>query len=122
MRFLTMKSTELTAAMAMTEDELLVALGRQLAQHDEEALPASLAAARLRAEVWLRSNQKQLQDAICTSPKVRHVATHNEGELAAAVLDVILGAFGQVAPVTVAVLMTKRGVTRLCQQYWTSTT
>ena len=116
-----MASAELSAAMAMTEDELLVALGQQVAEHDEEALPASLAAARLRAEVWLRSNQKQLQDAICTSPKVRHVATHDEGELAAAVLDVILGSFGQVAGVTVAVLITKRGITRYCQRSWTAT-
>ncbi|MGE0705300.1 MAG: hypothetical protein AB7P22_15335 [Vicinamibacterales bacterium] len=117
-----MDNRQLEAALGMTEGELLVALGRQLAEQDEHALPPSLAAARLRAEAWLRLHEQELQDAICTNHKIRRAATHSDGELAAAVLDVILGGFGQVAPITVAVLLTKRGVARYCEAFWTHAT
>lgn len=105
----------------MSEDELLEDLGRELAASDLEALPKSLAALRLRAEVWLTEQRDDFQSQICNSERIRWMAEHKEAGLVTAIADLIAALCIGVSPITVAYLLTRRGITSFCSSFWDRT-
>jgi hypothetical protein len=113
-----MKPNDSGANEAMTEEQLLVLLGSELAV-SERALrlpsPAELVA---KAQLWLQINMQYFQDAICTQTRVRKIVEHKDGELVAAIADLIASFCVGVSPVTVAYLLVRRGLKSLCKAYW----
>jgi hypothetical protein len=96
------------------EDELLLILGRQISAR--YAFPPSKQQLREVAEEWFTSHLMDFQETICGNHRVLKLRNNNNLiELAAAIADLIVGICTGVSPVTVAVLIIKYGISKLCQ-------
>jgi hypothetical protein len=103
----------------MTEDELWVLLGRQLSVTERKAIPDRPEALIERARQWFDSKRSELSDAICSNRQVRELYEHDDmGPLAVAISDLIIGVCIGVSPITVAYLIVRIGVGRLCRAHW----
>jgi len=106
---------------AMTERELLIALGRELAERERNLRlpgPGELAA---KGQVWLDSHLYMLQDKLCKSHEIRSIVAHEDAALVTAVADLIASYCIGVSPVTVAYLLCKREIGSLCSEIWNET-
>lgn len=66
---------------------------------------------------WLEVNRQQLWDLICASPELelaRQLVGSDDGVLAAAVTDVLLGAYSLPTAATASLLLVRRGLSSLC--------
>ncbi len=100
---------EIDGLWARPRDDLLLELG--LVGHD--AFPRG---PLQRAEEVYRSIRESLREAICNDPKVlalRADESHRP-ELVAAIADIVAGSTIGVPPFTVAVLMLRDGLPKLC--------
>jgi hypothetical protein len=104
----------------LSDDELLLRLAHQLAARDRDALPRLPKELLDLAETWLAQHMNELQRLICTSDRVHNL--YNDGEtptLVAAVADLISSICVGVSPLTVAYLLTRFGLRKLCSELWT---
>lgn len=117
-----MNATERTEELLRSsEDELYLALGRQL--YGTPAFPPQSSHLRQMAKQWLAANHEALRQAVCGSKRCKDLAaqdlkTHEQVVLATAIADLISHVTLGVAPVTVAVLLVRQGVHHLCKETW----
>lgn len=106
----------------LTEGQLLLMIGQQLAVQERGMLPKSREDLLKDAREWMEGHLSDFERMICSSEKVRKLAAESEGPtLASAIADLILGVCIGVSPVTVSYLLLKYGIFRLCKQEWEST-
>ncbi|MTD47337.1 hypothetical protein GKE82_24330 [Conexibacter sp. W3-3-2] len=67
------------------------------------------------AKAWLDAQEDRLRDAVCSDPRVSAARADGEALLiAAAIADLVAPLFGGPPAATVAVLLVRRGLDRLC--------
>jgi len=115
---------EVAQALSQSTDDLLVELGTSLASRQlHRTFSASRKDLIEQASGWLEANRIQISGLVCGSGRVKSlarqdVATH---ELIVAVcggLDLGAHLLGGVPVVTVAVLIVRLGLHRLCSDIW----
>lgn len=105
---------DFVALLDYDEDELLLLLGEQVL-----LAAGSLDDDRRRAvaRAWLDAQRDRFRTQICADPwitQLRAVADGDAAETAAAIADLIAGLLGKVPAATVATLLVKNGLDRLC--------
>ncbi len=105
---------ELAALLSLDERQLLLRLSEQVALGVGPLDPQrKLAIAR----AWMDAQQERLRDAVCGDPRVRALrddASAGDLELAAAICDLVATIAGGLPTATVAMLLVRRGLDRLC--------
>jgi hypothetical protein len=99
-------------AAARTEDELVLDFGLALAGPgaSRDGDPDDL---RGRVNNWFERNRRELTDRLCGHPTLKQLTDATLDT--AAIADLIAGMTGTVPAYTVAAILLKRGLDRLCQ-------
>ena len=113
-------NSEPSALRDLEEDDLLELIGAELAKHEEAALPFSREELISKGKKWLQGNWNALHDTVCASPQIRELVEKagSKSQLILAVSDLITGLVTGVTPITVAYLLTKTGIEKLCEPDW----
>lgn len=113
-------SIEIESKLSSNEEDLLFEIGTSLS--GKSILPKDRSAILKIATAWLSKNADLLRSNICGNMKIAEL-TDDGGNpqqdvlLVAAIADVIADLIVGVSPVTVAVLIAKRGLKTLCAEY-----
>lgn len=119
-----MKNKELSKQIieeyGLTETQLLHAIGAQLSEDTFNIRSVPSEELIERAREFLSTKRLQLQHAICNHQKIMAIKV-DEGEtsnvtLITAVADLIASIVVGISPVTVAVLLVKKGLRNLCRE------
>jgi hypothetical protein len=104
--------------LSLEEDELLAMLGADLV--GPQAMPLRPAELVDRARRWLAAQHGELQVQICSNNVVKQFATAKDDPLAIAVelAKLLAGLLLPVNPVTLAVLLAKKGLKSFCSAQW----
>ncbi len=93
--------------------DLLVDLGTELV--GKQAVPRPPNQLAELGKRWLTANSKKLREVVCEARVTKAVLNGKDSiVLVTAVADLIAGAFSGVSPFTVAALLVKFGLDRLC--------
>lgn len=96
-------------------DTLLSLLGNELDYISDAAFRRSVIRQIDIAKIWLKANSDAFRKRICSSHKVRSLLKDNYINLAVvAIMDLISDICIGVSPITVAVLIVKIGIDKLC--------
>jgi hypothetical protein len=109
---------ELVAQVQLSEDELLRLVGSDLM--GKRAFPASHAQLIERANRWMDAQRIAFQRAICSNVGIRELVQDKNDTLSIAseILQILVGLALPVNPVSLAVLLAKKGTKALCISYW----
>lgn len=108
------KYDEIRILLETSEDEILLALGKQLS--GRYAFPPSKEKLREIAQEWFTFRFTDFQKLICTNQQVQFLEKNNDlVELVAAITDIISGICTGISTTTVAVLIVKYGISKLCK-------
>jgi len=112
--------SESTERLAMSEDELLLQLGTDLA--GTQALPLLPGELVDRARRWLAAQREYLEAQVCSSESIRQftLATADNSAIAVELAKLLAGLLLPVNPVTLAVLLVKKGLKTFCATIWES--
>lgn len=117
--------SEMSRLLSLSQDELLEEIGEELIRKRLRARlePRKTETAMQRGQEWFEANIGHLERAVCFEPAVRRMVENPSDNqvLVAALLDLISSIVVGVSPVTVAVLLVKRGVHTLCRDSWDKT-
>ena len=117
-----MKGTEITLdqALALSTEELELALGDELARQMLGATPPGPKQKKAVAAAWLASMRVTLREKICPNENLKQLFVENVEirHLATAVFDLISGLVTGVSPVLVSALLVRQGLKLLCEDYW----
>jgi hypothetical protein len=103
--------------VALTDEELLTQLGRELWDQTSHAVPPSNRELRSNAKGWLAARRPKFREALCSNESVLAIRENaNQVALAGAIADVLSTALGIPAASTVAILITRMGLDRLCAE------
>jgi hypothetical protein len=106
---------ELQTLAKLSDDVLLERLGRELWREAKHAGPATSKSLQKRARKWLQSNLPRAKDLICGNPVVNAIRDKaDEVTLAGALADILIKSTGFPVPATVAILIARIGLDRLC--------
>ena len=103
--------SEIRAKLEMTTDALLIEIGHNVGLF--EAPPPDHTAKRA-GQRWLEERYEEFRSIVCV-PSVRDALDRPSFELAVAVAEVLANVFGDVGATTVAVLLVKQGVKKMCE-------
>jgi hypothetical protein len=103
----------------LQEYELLEELGLELSLH--QAIPRSPHELRTIAQLWLNNNINHFQSVLCSSKEIYSMVENNSDfkEIILAICDLLISLQYGVSPLTVAVLIAKKGLRNLCKNNWT---
>ena len=102
----------------LSEEELLELIGIDLFNLKKEALPSKRKYIIDVAKRWIESKKSALQNEICKSTTVRENLDSDIMVLTAAIADLIASICFGVSPLTVAYLLVKMGIEKLCYTIW----
>ena len=104
--------------LSMSEDELLMSLGKDLA--GPQALPLRPSELADRGRRWLMAQHGYLEIHICSSESLKAFAFTNNDNVAIVVelAKFLAGLILPVNPVTLAVLVSKKGLKTFCAARW----
>lgn len=104
--------------LSMTEDELLALLGNDLA--GTQALPLRPSELAESGRRWLAAQREYLEENICSSESIRQftLATTDNSTIAIELAKLLAGLLLPVNPVTLAVLLAKKGLKSFCSVKW----
>lgn len=105
---------ELRDLLTLDEEALLERLGREI-DPEKHALPPPAAHYVSKAREWLDRHYDETRQAVCSSEPVRSAYDRAED---VAIIAAVVDAIGGAGVVTTAVLIMKRGLKTLCQEYW----
>jgi len=110
--------TESLKRMPLNEDDLLVQLGTDLV--GPGAMPLKPSELADRARRWLLAQQEFLEAHICTNESIKQfaLATTDDSAIAVELAKLLAGLLLPVNPVTLAVLLIKRGLKSFCSTRW----
>ena len=100
--------------VTLSDDELFLMLGREIA-HDETRLrPPSVSDFITSGKVWFHTHLESLRVVVCRQDILEQL--NSEGAtLIGAVADLIAAVCTGVSPVTVAILICRRGLKNFCR-------
>lgn len=109
----------LDSLSAMTDEELLIELGRAIAKEEKHVIPPSKQSLRKKSLRWLEKRTAEIRQIICKDKRVKEfVHNNNSTELLIAVMALLESlAFGSAAA-PLAVLLCRRGINTLCKDVW----
>ncbi len=110
----TIDEQDILRLLALDDDQVLQRVALDLGL-DAGLDRADVEAMKARARVWLDNNVERIAEAVCGSEKVKSAYASAEDALIVAAVADCLGGHGFVS---VAVLLTKRGVEGLCRERW----
>lgn len=103
--------------VALSDEELLTQLGLELWRQTSHAAPPSKRALKANATAWLAGKLPKIREALCGNETVLAIrANANQVALAGAIADALSAALGIPAASTVAILITRMGLDRLCAE------
>jgi hypothetical protein len=110
--------SESLGRLAMSEDDLLALLGTDLA--GPQALPLRPSELVERGRRWLTAQHVYLEEHVCSSESVKQFAltTNDNVAIAVELARLLAGLILPVNPVTLAVLLTKKGLKTFCSTRW----
>jgi hypothetical protein len=97
--------------LALSDDDLLASIGESLV--GRSALPRSRAELIALGSAWFQANLSKIRELVCPHAPQLLKETNLE-KLVTTIADMLAAAFFSVAPVTVAVLIVRVGVEKLC--------
>lgn len=97
--------------LALSDDDLLASIGESLV--GRSALPRSRAELMALGRAWFEANLHKIRKVVCPHAPQLLKETNIE-KLVTVIADMLAAAFFSVAPVTVAVLVVRVGVEKLC--------
>lgn len=109
---------EIQAKFELNIDGLLLEIGSDLDR--KSILPRKPSEIIEIADIWFKKKRNQFATIVCGNEKIKRLQdSSNEVNqnvfLAAAVADLISGAITGVSPITVAVLIVKKGLDSICK-------
>lgn len=105
----------------LTESELLIKIGMDLAENEMLIAPLSKEALLKKGKNWFEKNYKNFGKTICLNEKVKSFSNYSDTDtptILTAIADLISSICIGVSPFTVAQLILKRGLNTLCKKYW----
>jgi hypothetical protein len=109
--------SQVVALVEASEDDLYRLLATDLL--GPQAFPMHPTALVERGKRWFSAQRQRLATTLCPNEKLRQMAVESSDEVAlvTGVADIIVGMVLPVAPVTLAALIVKVGLTRLCPNW-----
>jgi len=105
--------------ISLSEDELLIELGKALEADSLGAFPRPIVVLKQRGREFFERKLGECQEIICPNNTVRELALGGfTAELVAAVAGLIESITIQSAVAPLAILLCKKGLTTLCAQKW----
>lgn len=110
---------EIERKLQLNEYDLLFELGNYIS--GKQILPKSRDEVIGFAKAWLSRHRNQIRLVVCKDEKIKKYLNKKKNiesniEIAAAIADLIGGIIVGISPITVAVLVIKRGLKYLCEQ------
>jgi len=109
-----------TSILGRSINDLYRSIGHSLVEGRKFASPPNDATLIRRAKLWLSEHRNDLKMAICQSATVhallRRNSTEREVVLLTAIADLITSLVAPISPWTVAALLIKEGLHRLCPE------
>ena len=104
--------------LSMTEDDLLALLGTDLA--GPQALPLRPSELVERGRRWLVAQHEYLEAQVCSCESIKQftLATTDNTAIAVELARLLVGLVLPVNPVTLAVLLAKKGLKTFCATRW----
>ncbi len=105
----------------LSEDELLIKIGKDLAEQEVFMVPPSKRALLKKGQRWFEKHYVEFEKAICLNEEAKalsNLADTDTLTILTAVADLISSICIGVSPFTVAQLLLKRGLKVLCKKYW----
>ncbi len=120
---MTISDEEISRLQALSEDNLRVEIGRAILKDRGglQARPPSIQKLIAEANAWITEKNGELQDAICSSERVRAVAGSSAGareKLVRVVADVVTAIVVFVPVGTVAEILVRDGIPEYCKSRW----
>jgi hypothetical protein len=111
-------SSRASEQLSLTEDDLLALLGSELA--GPQALPLRPAELIERGKRWFAAKRVLLEAQVCSSGTVKAFAltTNDNSAIAVELAKLLAGLVLPVNPVTLAVLLVKKGLKTFCATRW----
>jgi len=97
--------------LTLSDDDLLASIGESLV--GRSALPRSRAELIALGRAWFQANLNKIRDVVCPHAPQLLKETNLE-KLVTVIADMLAAAFFSVAPVTVAMLVVRVGLEKLC--------
>lgn len=105
--------------MEMSEEELLVEIGKRLDRGMVGAFPKPIPILKQRGEKFFQSNLGKCRETICPNKTIQELAQDGYTiELISAVAGLIESLTISVAVTPLAILLCKKGLFSLCQESW----
>jgi hypothetical protein len=103
----------------LSDDEIYQIIGEELLKEEENFSIMTPQQMIEKSKVWFNINLPFFQEKICTNNKLR-LLYDKQGDLvlSTAIIDLIIGALGGIAPASVAYLLFRRGLHNVCKNYW----
>jgi hypothetical protein len=106
---------EIQDLVALSDDELLERLGRELWSDTAHATLPTEHLLKLRAREWLTANLPAAKNAVCDNSAVNAIRNKaDEVTLAGVIADIFATSLGFPAPSVVSILVVRIGLNRLC--------
>lgn len=104
---------------SLSEQDLLIRLGKELTADEQRALPLSTQELIERANNWLDVKTTQMRGVVCSNVNVKKYVSDSDYEkLLTTIADLIASVCGGVPAINVSALLIKRGLKKLCAQEW----
>ena len=118
---MTIERNEISRLLQLSNDDIFAEIGQQVISR-RVLLPTRLELIN-EAKRWFEERRSNIIRKVCKSKRIKDLVNRSSAEstrlyLISAVADVILSATGNVAPLTVAVLLVRQGVKSLCAELW----
>lgn len=110
---------EIRELLQKDDNELFVLIGEQLTGDQLGTLPLTPRQLAIRGKEWLSSNLTQIRPPLCSNQAVKAIRDKADSvALVCAIIDVVAKFCGVVSPVTVAVIILRVGLGRVCADEW----
>lgn len=113
-----MEKRNIDSLLASSEEELYRLLGNELWEAEKKlnAFPPTKSQLIATAEKFLSKNWIKIQDLICKDNFIRKVDNNDTVTMIFAISDLISSIVTGISPITVAVIIYKYGIERLCPE------
>ena len=104
--------------LSLSENDLLTQLGGELV--GPQVLPMRSGELAERAKRWMDAQRETLEEQICNSESIKQftLATSDNAAIALELTKLLAGIVLPVNPVTLAVLLVKKGLSGFCSTRW----
>jgi len=111
-------SQEILSTLSLCEEEIFEKIGAEISSGQDAFPPGKQDIIKI-GKRWWTHNRERLVTNVCRSEVIKSVLeSGDELALVSAILDLICGIVTGVSPATVAVLIVKLGLEKVCESIW----